>query len=179
MATTGLSGSPAASSSAQGRGSAAAFTGDHSMTATSVDGGILTITGAGSTDAENSMTAATSAAVSVAAKTSTAAVAGTFTVAETSTAEAHSAEADLTVAADSMAEAMVAVGSMVAATADAGKFPQSSTPQTAGSTLCRPFPFWVRIRCEIESYATNGLAKTHTTRNALVVATVLGMVECG
>src|SRR5690348_6709545 len=77
MATTGLSGSPAASSSAQGRGSAAAFTGDHSMTATSVDGGILTITGAGSTDAENSMTAATSAAVSVAAKTSTAAVAGT------------------------------------------------------------------------------------------------------
>jgi hypothetical protein len=80
------------------------------------------ITGAGSTDAVATFTVAeTSVGV-----TRSAAVA-------TSTAEAEEVSTVDTEAVDPMAAVMAV---------DTGKFLNSSTPQTAGSTLCRPFPFW-------------------------------------
>jgi hypothetical protein len=60
------------------------------------------------------------------------------------------------------AASTVEEGSTVAAVfteADIDKFFDSSTPHTAGSTLCRPFPFWF------------GLGAKPATRNAFVVAT--------
>jgi hypothetical protein len=94
--------------------------------------------------------------------TSTADTVATVTVEETSTAATRSAAVATstaeevstvdTVAADPMA-------AMVAATADAGKFLDSSTPQTAGSTLCRPFSFLFEREAR--------------RRNAFVVATQL------
>jgi hypothetical protein len=143
-------------------------------------GAVLIITGTTSTDRG----AANFTAVSVAAKTSTAAVAGTSTAAGASAAVTQSVvETQSAVVAAFTAEEVSTVVDTVAAataaaTADAGKFLRSSTPQTAGSTLCRPFPFWVRIRYENEAMLLPS-AKNPTTRNALVVATMLGVVECG
>jgi hypothetical protein len=171
----GLIGSRVASSSALGRGSVVASTGV--LASMAVDSGaVLIITGTTSTDRG----AANFTAVSVAAKTSTAAVAGTSTAAGASAAVTQSVveTQSAVVAAFTAEEVSTVVDTVAAATADAGKFLRSSTPQTAGSTLCRPFPFWVRIRYENEAMLLPS-AKNPTTRNALVVATMLGVVECG
>jgi hypothetical protein len=129
----------------------AAFTADG---ASAISAGVatLTITGIGSTVAETFVAAVTSVADAVASFTAAMAV--------TSTAVTHSAAAVAT----SMAEETstvdtVAADPMAAVMADTGKFLNSSTPQTAGSTLCWPFSFWF------------GPGAKPAMRNAFVVAT--------
>ena len=155
MGTTGLIGSRTAFSLARGRGSVAAFTAD-GASATSVGIATLTITGAGSTVAETSVVGETSVVDAVASFAVDLAV--TSMVAETSTAATHSA----VVATTSMAVAasmvdMEGAGPMAAGTADTGKFLNGSTPQTVGSTLCRPFSFVY----ELEELKRFGLVRTH------------------
>jgi hypothetical protein len=126
----------------------------------------LTITGIGSTVAETFVAAATSVADAVASFT--AAMAVTSTVAEASVGVTHSAAAVAT----SMAEGAFMVDTvgadpMVAVMAvDTGKFLDSSTPpHTAGSTLCRPFPF------------LSGLGAKPATRKCVRRGCVIGVVE--
>jgi hypothetical protein len=115
------------------------------------------ITGIGSTVAETFVAAATSVADGVASFT--AAMAVTSTVAEASVGVTHSAAAASTAEEVFMVDTVGADPMVAVMAADAGKFLDSSTPLTAGSTLCRPFPFWFGPRAK------------RATRNAFVVAT--------
>jgi hypothetical protein len=122
------------------------------------------ITGIGSTVAETFVAAATSVADAVASFT--AAMAVTSTVAEASVGATHSTAAASTAEEVSTVDAVGADPMVAVMAVDTGKFLDSSThPQTAGSTLCRPFPFWF------------GLGAKPATRKCVRRGCVIGVVE--
>ena len=130
MATTVLTGSRAASSSAPGRGFAAATMEDGaSTTVTSAGDATLIITGTGFRSTKRRRLSAVRA--SAAAKTFMGAEAETSMVAETSTAVTHSAAARAATSTVDTEAAAMAV--------DADKFLSGSTPQTADTTLSAVF----------------------------------------
>ncbi|HEY6903272.1 MAG TPA: hypothetical protein VI216_03135 [Candidatus Acidoferrales bacterium] len=152
-----------------------------STTVTSAGDAILTITGAGLAGAETSMTAE----ISVAGVISTADAIATFTAAATSMVDTEGTSTAVTdsVAVDTVEEVStvdtVATDSMAAmaeATADIGKFLRAAHLKRPAARSAGRFLFGSSPAREHGQASAGG--ENPMTRNAFVVATVLGVIEC-